>query len=180
MKIVVTTEGNNLDAPTSPRFGRCPTLIFVETETMAFEAMPNPAMSTSGGAGIQAAQFVVEHAAEVVLTGNVGPNAADVLQAAGVAVHLNSEISVRAAVEAFKAGRLPIARGANVEAHAGMGMGRARGRGTGRGMGRGQAQPAASVTAREAEIGALKDMAAGLRQQLVEVIDRIEKLEEET
>jgi predicted Fe-Mo cluster-binding NifX family protein len=178
MKIVVTTEGNTLDAPTSPRFGRCPTLIFVETETLAVEAMPNPAMSASGGAGIQAAQFVVEHGAEAVLTGNVGPNATDVLQAAGVAVHLNHETSVQAAVEAFKAGRLPIARGANVEAHAGMSMGRGRGRGMGRGMGR--AAAAASSTAREAEVGALKDMAADLRQQLAEVIDRIEKLEKES
>jgi predicted Fe-Mo cluster-binding NifX family protein len=180
MKIVVTTEGNNLDAPTSPRFGRCPTLIFVETETMSFEAVPNPALSASGGAGIQAAQFVLEHGAEAVLTSNIGPNAADVLQAAGVAVHLNGEISVREAVEAFKAGRLPIARGANVEAHAGMELGRARGQGRGRGMGRGQAQPAASASAREAEIGTLKDMAADLRQQLAEVIDRIEKLEKES
>jgi predicted Fe-Mo cluster-binding NifX family protein len=176
MNIVVTTEGNNLDAPTNPRFGRCPTFIFVETEAMTFEAVPNPALSASGGAGIQAAQFVVEHGAEAVLTGNVGPNATDVLQAAGVAVYLNSETSVRAAVEALKAGRLPIARGANVEAHAGMGMGRGRGRGTGRGMGR----AAASATAREAEIGTLKDMAADLRQQLAEVIDRIEKLEKES
>ena len=178
MKIVVTTEGNDLDAPTNPRFGRCPTFIFVETEAMAFEAVPNPAMSASGGAGIQAAQFVVEHGAEAVLTGNVGPNATDVLQAAGVAVYLNSETSVRAAVEAFKAGRLPIAREANVEAHAGMGMGRGRGRGMGRAMGR--ATAAASSAAREAEVRALKDMAADLRQQLAVVIDRIEKLEKET
>jgi predicted Fe-Mo cluster-binding NifX family protein len=121
---------------------------------------------------------VVEHGAEAVLTGNVGPNATDVLKAAGVAVYLNSEASVRAAVEAFEAGQLPIAREANVEAHAGMGMGRGRGRGMGRGMGR--ATTTASSTAREAEIGALKDTAADLRQQLAEVIDRIEKLEKES
>lgn len=160
MKIVVTAEGNELNAPTSPRFGRCPTYIFVESETMAFEAVPNPAMSAPGGAGIQAAQFVVERGAEAVLTGNVGPNAANVFQAAGIVLYPHSETTVRAAVEAFRAGRLAPASGPTVEAHAGMGVGRSR--------------------AREAEIATLKGMAADLRQQLADVIDRIAKLEQES
>jgi predicted Fe-Mo cluster-binding NifX family protein len=181
MKIIITAEGNGLDAPTSPRFGRCPTYILVDTETMALEAIPNPAAAASGGAGIQAAQFVVERGAQAVLTGNLGPNAADVFQAAGIPVYLNSEATVRAAVEAFKAGRLPISRGATVEAHAGMGMGRGRGRG--RGMGRGMQQgpgTAAPDTAREQEIEDLRQTAADLRRQLAEVIDRIDKLEKES
>jgi predicted Fe-Mo cluster-binding NifX family protein len=174
MKIVVTAEGNDLSAPTSPRFGRCPTFVFVETETMVFEAVPNPAASASGGAGIQAAQFVVEQGAEAVLTNNVGPNAMEVLQAAGIPVYVISGGVVREVVDAYKAGQLELATGANVQAHAGMGRGR------GRGMGQGQRQITTSATAREAEITALKGMAADLRQQLAEVIDRIEKLEKET
>ncbi|MBM4429494.1 MAG: dinitrogenase iron-molybdenum cofactor biosynthesis protein, partial [Chloroflexi bacterium] len=57
MKIVVSAQGDNLDAPASPVFGRCPTYVFVDTDTLAFEALPNPAISEGGGAGIQAAQF---------------------------------------------------------------------------------------------------------------------------
>jgi predicted Fe-Mo cluster-binding NifX family protein len=170
MKVIVTAEGADLKAPTSPRFGRCPTYVLVETETMAFEAMPNPAASASGGAGIQAAQFVVEQGAQAVLTGNVGPNAADVLGAASVAVYVNDESTVQTAVEAFKAGRLPVASGATVRAHAGMGMGQRRSR-------RQSTNPA---TARDKEIAVLKSTAAEMRQQLAEVIDRIEKLEKET
>jgi predicted Fe-Mo cluster-binding NifX family protein len=176
MKIVVTAEGNDLSAPTNPRFGRCPTFIFVETDTMAFEAVPNPAVSASGGAGIQAAQLVVEQGAQAVLTGNLGPNAADVFGAAGVPVYLNSESTVRAAVEAFKAGRLSLARGANVPAHAGMGMGMGRRRAAFPAP-RPAAPPAAS---REEEIDALKSAAADLRRQLAEVMDRIEKLDKES
>ncbi len=170
MKIVVTAEGDDLSSPTNPRFGRCPTFVFVETDTLAFQALPNPAVSASGGAGIQAAQFVVEQGAGAVLTGNLGPNASDVFGAAGVPVYFNRESTVRAAVEAFKTGRLPLAQGANVPAHAGMGMGRGRG-----------PLPAAVPTAwREEEIAALKSAAADLRKQLAEVIDRIEKLEKES
>ena len=179
MKVIVTAEGNDLNAPTSPRFGRCPTYVFVETETMSFEALPNPAASASGGAGIQAAQYVIEQGAQAVLTGNLGPNAADVLRAADIPVYLNNETTVQAAVESFNDGRLPIARGANVEAHAGMGMRRGRGRGMGRGLSD-DAPPIPSSNSRDEEITSLRAMAADLRQQLADAVERIEKLEKET
>jgi predicted Fe-Mo cluster-binding NifX family protein len=106
MKIVVTANGSNLDAPVSPVFGRCSFFIFVETETMSFEAVPNPAMSARGGAGIQAAQLVVDRGAKAALSGNVGPNASDVLRAAHVPIYLIGEGTVRQLVEEYKAGRL--------------------------------------------------------------------------
>jgi predicted Fe-Mo cluster-binding NifX family protein len=169
MKVIVTAEGRDLDAATNPRFGRCPTFVLVDTESMVFEAYPNPALSAGGGAGIQAAQFIVEQGAQAVLTGNLGPNAADVLQAAEIPVYLNSEPTVGAAVEAFKGGRLAAAGGPNVAAHAGMGMGR-------RGRWRAEQDP---NPARKDELAELKDMAAGLRKQLAEIVDRIDKLEKE-
>jgi predicted Fe-Mo cluster-binding NifX family protein len=196
MRIVVSAQGGNLEAPASPVFGRCPSYIFVDTETMQFEAVPNPAMNQGGGAGIQAAQFVVEHGAQAVLTGNLGPNAFDVLQAAGVPGYLLPEGTVRQAVEAFKAGHLQPMGGANVQAHAGMGsragMGRGMGMGMGRGMGRGMgggtqpaaaAQPAPPQTMPQAspepELAQLRETLKGLRQQLAETMERIEELEKE-
>ena len=163
MKIVVTAEGKDLNAPTSSRFGRCPTYIFVDSESMAFKAVPNPAMSAAGGAGIQAAQFVVEQGAKVALTANVGPNAMDVLQAAGVSVYMIQGGSVREAVEAYKAGQLQSAMGANVQSHTGM---------------RGDDRPASPNPSREQEVTDLKTKAADLRRQLAEIVERIEKLEE--
>jgi len=137
MKIVVTANGADLDAPASPVFGRCPAYVFVDTETMAFEAVENPAIAAAGGAGIQAAQFVVERGAQAVVTGNVGPNAFSVFQSARTPVYLFGGGTVRQAVEAFKSGQLPTAGGASAPAHAGMGMGRGTGMGRGMGMGRG-------------------------------------------
>ena len=84
MRIALTANGTGLDAPISPIFGRCSTYIFMDTETMQHEAIANPAVSAGGGAGVQAAQFVVNQGAQTVLTGNLGPNAFGVLQAAGV------------------------------------------------------------------------------------------------
>jgi len=168
MRIVISSDGESLDAQASPVFGRCPTFLFVDTETMAFEAMPNPAMSEGGGAGIQAAQFVVNQSAQVVLSGNLGPNAFDVLEAAGIPGYLVPEGTVREAVEGFKAGRLQPMGGASVSAHAGM-----------RGGSRGTATPQQSQSdvQREAELAELRETLKRLRQQLAETMEKIDKLE---
>jgi predicted Fe-Mo cluster-binding NifX family protein len=185
MKIVVSSQGETLDAPASPVFGRCPTFVFVDSETLSTEAVPNPAMSQGGGAGIQAAQFVVNQGAEAVLTGNLGPNAFDVLQAAGVLGYLIGGGTVGQAVAAFNAGQLQAMTGANVAAHAGMGGGRGTGmRGGGRsGMDTGPGAPPAVSTqsdaAKEAELAELRQTLKGLRQQLAETMSRIENLEQE-
>jgi predicted Fe-Mo cluster-binding NifX family protein len=180
MKVAVSSNGAGLDAEASPVFGRCPTYVFVDPESMEAESVDNPAMNAAGGAGIQAAQFIVERGAEAVISGNLGPNAFDVFESAGVPVYLFGGGSVRQAIEAHKGGQLSQAGTANVQAHAGIG----RGRGTGRGMGRGRArrvspdQAQAAPASPEEEIAALKDMAADLRSQLAEVTDRMDRLEE--
>ena len=165
MKIVVSAQGETLDAAASPVFGRCPTYVFVDTETNEVEAMPNPAMNQGGGAGIQAAQFVVSQGAQAVLTGNLGPNAYDVLEAAGVPGYLVPEGSVRQAVDAFKTGTLQPMGGANVASHAGMG---------------GASQAKTGDLATQAKLAELRETLRGLRQQLAETMEQIEELESKT
>ena len=183
MRIVVSAQGENLDAPASPVFGRCPTYVYVDTETLEFEAVPNPAMNQGGGAGIQAAQFVVNQGAQAVLTGNLGPNAFGVLLAgSGLGPHRGGG-TVRQAVEAHQAGQLRPMAGANVAGHAGMGMGRGMGGRRRMGMGRGM-QPATPMqpepqAASESEMADLRETLKGLRQQLAEAMDKIEELEKE-
>lgn len=123
MKIAVTASGTDLDAPMSPRFGRCSYYVFVDTETMAFEAMANASESAGHGAGVGVAQFVIDRGAEAVITGNVGPNAMGVLQAANIPVYLYSGGSVRSAVQALKEGKLEAISRPTTGAHSGMGGG---------------------------------------------------------
>lgn len=117
MRVAVSAMGSDLEAPFSPLFGRCPFHVFVDTETMASEAVPNQAASAAGGAGIQAAQDVINRGAAAVITGQVGPNAYQVLAAAGVPIHLFGGGTVRQAVEAFTNGRLGVASQAMRPAH---------------------------------------------------------------
>jgi len=124
MKIAVTSTGNTLDSPVDPRFGRCRFFVFVNPETMEYEAVENEAMMAAGGAGPQAAQIITSRGAEAVITGNVGPNAAAALQAAGIKVLVGAGGTVRESVEMFRRGELQEATSPTVPPHSGMGRGR--------------------------------------------------------
>lgn len=136
MRIAVSATGNGLDALFSPLFGRCPVFVIVDTDTMASESIPNGGLSAAGGAGIQASQDVANRGAKAVVTGSVGPNAYEVLAAAGIAVYTFPVGTVRQAVEAFKESKLEQVSNPNGPAHAGMGAMRGPGHGAGgHGMG---------------------------------------------
>ena len=129
MKIAISATGKDLDSQIDPRFGRCQYFIFVDPETMEFEAVENQGLTAMGGAGVQAAQLVVQKGVNALITGNLGPNAASALSASGIKVHLVSGGTIREVTEAFKAGKLQEASGATVPPHFGMGGGRGMGRG---------------------------------------------------
>jgi predicted Fe-Mo cluster-binding NifX family protein len=140
VRVAVTANGLGLDAQFVPVFGRCPSFLLVDTETSACEVMENGAAAAAGGAGIQAAQAVVDRGAKAVITGAVGPNAYQVLAAAGVPIYVFNGGTVRQAVQAFTEGQLQAVSTATAPAHAGMGYGRGRGAGPGAGPGAGRGQ----------------------------------------
>ena len=203
MKICVTATAGDLNAQVDPRFGRCQYFVIVDSETMAFEAMANEAIAAPGGAGIQAAQTMVNKGVDVVISGNIGPNAFQVLSTAGVKIATGAYGTVQEATEMYKSGKLGETGASTVAAHAGMGatapgggfgmgmgMGGGRGGGGGRGMGRGMGlgmqqpsqpqpqAPQAPITPRtkEEEIEELSNMANRLEKDLEEVKKRIEEL----
>ena len=133
MKVAVSTSGQDLSGMVDPRFGRCPYFLIVDTETMAVETVPNGAVGTAHGAGIQAAQLVASKGVKAVLTGNVGPNAYSALSASGITVLTGVSGTVTEAVERFKRGELSTTSSPTVGGHFGTG-----GRGGGRGGGRRQ------------------------------------------
>jgi len=120
MKICVSSRGENLESQVDPRFGRCGYFIFVDTESMKFEAVRNEFAAAGGGAGIQSARLVADREAEAVLTGNCGPNAYNTLQAANITVYPGATGSIREAVDLFISGKMESTDGANVDSHFGM------------------------------------------------------------
>jgi len=111
VKICVTAQGDNLDAPVDPRFGRCQYFVIVDSETLQYEAIKNPNIDASGGAGIQSGQVMADKQVKAVVTGNVGPNAFQTLNAAGISVITGASGSVRQAIEKYKKGELKQTQG---------------------------------------------------------------------
>lgn len=100
--IAVSAKAPGLDAELDPHFGRAPYFLFVDPATGAFESVENTQAGAAHGAGIQSAQLVAARRASALLTGQVGPNAARVLEAAGVRVIGFDRGTVREALEAWK------------------------------------------------------------------------------
>jgi len=107
MKVILSATSPSFDADIDPRFGRGAYLVVVDTDTLKWEAHPNPGINASGGAGIKAAQFVNDQNAVAVISSDFGPYAFDALQAAGIAMYLYGGcLTVAQAIERFKDGQL--------------------------------------------------------------------------
>lgn len=118
MKIAITAQGEQMQSPVDPRFGRAKWFIVVDTDTGSFEAMDNKKnFDAAQGAGIQAGRNAAELGVEAVVTGNVGPKAFATLKAAGIDVYVGAKETVQEALDNFMAGALEPAQDANVESH---------------------------------------------------------------
>lgn len=156
MQIIVSAKEPGLDADVSPTLGRCPVYVLVDTETMKSESLRNPAQNAPGGAGVQAAQFVLSRNVDAVLTGNVGANARDVLVAAGIDIYTTEASTVREAVKDLK---VP-AEGKRVQSLE-------------------TENGPMSEERRQNELAALTSQVAELRKRLANIMTRIENLQKE-
>ena len=118
MKIAITSQGKELSSEIDLRFGRAKWLIVVDTESGDFQAHDNAVnLNAAQGAGIQTGQNIANLGVEVVITGNVGPNAFKTLNAADIKIFLAEKQTVAEAIDSFKAGELKEVDQANVEGH---------------------------------------------------------------
>ncbi|MDI9497863.1 MAG: NifB/NifX family molybdenum-iron cluster-binding protein [Bacillota bacterium] len=108
MKIAIPVDSRGLDARVSANFGRANGFLFYDTETKAESYIENAARMARGGAGIQAAQTIVDQGAVALLTPRLGGNAADVLDEAGVKIYRSTGGTARDNVAAFAEGRLSL------------------------------------------------------------------------
>jgi len=109
MRICVTSSGPSLDSFVDPRFGRCLYFIFVDEEDdeRKIDIVQNDGVNAIQGAGIMAAQIVINQKAEVVITGNIGPNPFEILKSSGVRIfQAPPGIKVRDALVEFKENKL--------------------------------------------------------------------------
>jgi predicted Fe-Mo cluster-binding NifX family protein len=120
VKIAISATEPSLDAEVDPRFGRCRYFIIIDSDTMQYETVENGGSLAGGGAGISSAQIIADKGVQAVLTGNCGPNAFQVLSAAGIKVLVGITGKVQDAVRDYKAGKYQASSQPSVSGHWGM------------------------------------------------------------
>lgn len=118
MKIAVTSYDRNVTGKVDQSFGRAKWFVVVDAEKDAVEAHSNEQnVNAVQGAGIQAAQNISNLGVDVVLTGNVGPNAFRTLNAASIKIFVVGKDvgTVEEAIAEWKAGRLQEVNEATIE-----------------------------------------------------------------
>lgn len=106
MKIMVPVDDSRENICVS--FGRAPYFLIQNTETGTSELAGNPAAEAQGGAGIKAAQLVVDKGANALITVRCGQNAADVFKAAGIAIYQADGPSAAKNLKALSEGKLSV------------------------------------------------------------------------
>lgn len=109
MIAILSAQDQYLESNKDDRFGRCPWFIRIDTVSNQWEAFPNPGVGYSNGAGVAAAQFVIDQKAEVVISGDFGPHAVKAFLAAKIEMRLFNEnvVTVQDAIDQYQNNKLP-------------------------------------------------------------------------
>ena len=104
MKIAIPLDENKKDVCVS--FARAPYFMVCDGNEGAVEIIENPAAEAEGGAGLKAAQFVLDSGADTVITVRCGENAGNVFKAAEVKVYKSQVEDARENVKLLKEEKL--------------------------------------------------------------------------
>ncbi|MGI6527425.1 MAG: NifB/NifX family molybdenum-iron cluster-binding protein [Caldicoprobacterales bacterium] len=108
MKIAIPVDEKSLESNVCVSFGRAPCFLIYDTETKESVFLDNSAAANTGGAGIKAAQIIVDNEAGTLLTPRCGENAANVLKLAGIKIYKTRDISVKKNIDDLSSGRLSL------------------------------------------------------------------------
>lgn len=108
MKIALPALEKDIKTGVSPSFGRAPYYLIHDSQTGENVFIENTAAQSAGGAGIKAAQLVVDSGAKAAISPRLGQNAADVLTGSGLEIYVSVEKTLEENVEDFLAGKLEL------------------------------------------------------------------------
>ncbi|MEW6697899.1 MAG: NifB/NifX family molybdenum-iron cluster-binding protein [Bacillota bacterium] len=117
MRIAISASGETLESLLNPRLGRCEHFVLYNEDNSETATVENTGRFSVGAAGIATADLLSDYDVEVLITGNVGPNAFTALQAAGIKVYTGASGKIKDVLQDYKNGKLSEAKGPNVGPH---------------------------------------------------------------
>lgn len=108
MKIAIPADDNCMEANVCQSFGRTPYFMIFDTDSKETTFLDNSAAASQGGAGIKAAQNIVDSKINVLITPRCGENAAEVIKAANIKMYKSMNDSILENMIAFSEGKLAL------------------------------------------------------------------------
>ena len=109
MIVAIPVNEKKIDSEVCISFGRTPLFLIYDTESKEEKYLDNSAIAETAGAGIKAAQSIVDNNVEVMITPRMGENANDVLVAAEVKMYkTEKEKTAKENIDLFLEGKLNI------------------------------------------------------------------------
>ena len=106
MRIAIPVNERDIKSEVCPSFGRAPYYLIYETSDKTSIFLDNAAAQSAGGAGIKAAQLLLDNEVKVIIAPRYGENAARVLVDANVTVYKNIAGSAEDNIKAYENKRL--------------------------------------------------------------------------
>lgn len=108
MKIAIPVDDKSMETSVCQSFGRTPYFLIYDTESKDSIYLDNSAAASQGGAGIKAAQTIVDNNVSVLLTPRCGENAAEVIKAANIKIYKTFNDSIMNNIDALNDGKLSL------------------------------------------------------------------------
>ncbi|MDX9917389.1 MAG: NifB/NifX family molybdenum-iron cluster-binding protein [Gudongella sp.] len=106
MRIGLPANDTDLNSPISDNFGRSLYYLIYDDKTEQAEFKVNTAAMSQGGAGVKAAQIVVDSSVEKVITPQLGENAFNVLNSADIEIYKSESGTLMDNIKLLKDGQL--------------------------------------------------------------------------
>lgn len=106
MLIGIPVEDSSMDSNISDNFGRTKFYLVYDDEKEEAKFLENAAANSQSGAGIEAAQILVDEKIDILITPRCGKNAADVLNSANVEIYKSSSRSIEENLKDLKEEKL--------------------------------------------------------------------------
>lgn len=108
MKVAIPVVDKFMESSVCQSFGRTPYFLIYNTESDESVFLNNSAAASQGGAGIKAAQNVVDNNVSALVTPRCGQNAADVIKAANIKIYKSINDSIKDNIDALNRGKLSL------------------------------------------------------------------------
>jgi predicted Fe-Mo cluster-binding NifX family protein len=106
MIVGVPVDKNTMNGNISSHFGRTEFFLIFNTENEEKSFINNDAINAQGGAGIKAAQILVDSHVDILLSPRLGKNAFEVIDAANIKIYESQGNSIVENINSLKAGNL--------------------------------------------------------------------------